>query len=35
VTVPDFGHDLQSSTFPEPVAWPARAAVDLAVLSER
>ena len=33
--MPDYGHDLEFSTFPEPRASPPQAAVDAAVLSER
>ncbi|MEU3984526.1 LLM class flavin-dependent oxidoreductase [Streptomyces sp. NPDC026672] len=33
--MPDFGHDLQFATFPEPVARPVGAPVDLALLSEQ
>ncbi len=33
--MPDYGHPLQFSTFPEPTAQPARAVVELAVLSEQ
>ena len=33
--MPDYGHDLQFATFPEPLAAPARSPVELAVLSEK
>ncbi len=33
--MPDYGHPLQFSTFPEPAAQPAQAVVELAVLSEQ
>lgn len=32
--MPDYGHQLQFATFPEPLAHPATSAVELAVLSE-
>ena len=33
--MPDYGHDLQFATFPEPVATPAQSAVEVSVLSEK